>query len=162
MIIGETPYYDEIVPMMSSSYSQRRDTGDTPIYLMLQMHMDHRGQLLKEMFRRSWAMLKAGYLLINDVFMHRRDGESVRTVELTGRLTMMAKYVIFILSLSNGHHVEGYGSVSLTIMGIGNPAEYIYRMVTKRLRSNEISVRSISAVQPARFSRLTCNTHLIG
>ena len=74
MIIGETPYYDEIVPMMSSSYSQRRDTGDTHIYLMLQMHMDQRGQLLKEMFRRSWAMLKAGYLFINDVFMHRRGG----------------------------------------------------------------------------------------
>ena len=113
------------------------------------MHMGQRVQILKEMFRRSWVMLKAGYLFINADFMHLPDGEGVRTVELTERLTMMEEYVIFILSLSRGRHVEGSGSVSLTIMEIGSLSEYLSGMVAKLLRSNDMSVRSISAVQLA-------------
>ena len=47
VIIVQNPYNHEIVPMLGSSYYQRRDTGDTPTALMLQMHMGQRGQLLK-------------------------------------------------------------------------------------------------------------------
>jgi hypothetical protein len=158
VIIGQTPYPDDIVPYFGSAYSQCDGSLDTPTTKMICDHFDgsdKNDMYIRDTARNNWMLLECGFLFVNSDLARGVTRSPIEDLRIYDE---MAEYICHACASQKPH---GFGG-AIHIIGLGTTAHYIAVTVASRLRSRGYRSTSTLDGQPVRLSRLTCGIDRIG
>mmetsp|Transcript_2713 Transcript_2713/g.7233 ORF Transcript_2713/g.7233 Transcript_2713/m.7233 type:complete len:448 (+) Transcript_2713:6860-8203(+) len=144
IVIGDRPYPDEMIPYFGSSYSQVRESPDTPTVKVIEAHF-RRNKNTGEMIRNSWKLLPNGYMFINACYTNNPCND----VALLEKLERTIELVCNLCDYMN----PGLPSVNFTLMSVGSNAKYCVSEIASRLKAKSIPHNTLHAIQPAAYYR---------
>jgi hypothetical protein len=155
IVIGQSPYDSNIVPILGAAFSQKEGTRDTPTTDVFSRHFKDT-ERAKDFIRSTWKLLPMGKLFVNADYLPSSMGGGNSDIECVKRVNRTVELLLLII-LSQDKHVD-----KVKIVCVGNLALSCGTLLSRRLRALAFSVEQISCRQPSALARIEFNNHLIG